>query len=382
MVRISKYFRLIAVGAALVAGLATAQTQSVPATCTLNSGVLKCETSFLLPSNATINAVNGSNQLPIVCTGTGCPGTGGTVAQSITISTATASGVAATASSGLAVVYGTSTPTVCTINASSGAVAALQSGNCAATFNQPGNATYAPAPQVTQQFPVTSSLQSQTITFNPPSSGTAPGTAALSASASSQLAVSLVSNSPSTCTMSGTTVTYVTPGTCSITASQAGNSTFAAAPDVTRTIAVTQGSGGSSCNLTPNATLNFTDGLRTYAYQQMVGNARWIMRIAVGANDSTLGKVSGATFEVTQDDVSFGAARRISVGPNCDGTGAEVLVLSQSATVPIFTQNDPRNTSRGAGGVTGGTWYLIVENVDCPAGVVCAFSGQWSNPNR
>jgi hypothetical protein len=375
---------MLAVGVTLAAGIASAQTQLVPATCTLNSGVLKCETSFLLPTNATINASNGSNQLPIVCTGTGCPGTGGTTAQSITITTATSSGVAATATSQLPVVYGTSTPTICTINANSGTVSALQTGTCTATFNQPGDATYAPAPQVTQQFPVSGgSLQSQTITFNPPSSGTAGGSATLSATASSSLPVTLVSNSPQVCTLNGATVNYITSGSCVIVASQQGSATYAAAPDVSRTITVSQGSsGGGSCNVTPNATLNFTDGLRTFPYQNMVGNSRWIMRITVGPNDSTLGKVNGASFEVTQDDVTFGAARRISAGPNCDGTGAESLLLTQSGTVGVFTLNDPRNTLRGAAGVSSGAWYIIVENIDCPTGVVCAFSGQWSNPNR
>lgn len=75
----------------------------------------------------------------------------------------------------------------------------------------------------------------QTITFTQPAgiafkSGT---TVALTASASSGLPVTFASTTLAVCTVSGTTASIVAPGTCSIKASQAGNATFAAAPDVT-----------------------------------------------------------------------------------------------------------------------------------------------------
>jgi hypothetical protein len=47
-----------------------------------------------------------------------------------------------------------------------------------------------------------------------------------------------VSNSPSVCTLSGVDITLVAAGTCSITASQPGNSVYAAATPVTQTFAV------------------------------------------------------------------------------------------------------------------------------------------------
>jgi hypothetical protein len=61
---------------------------------------------------------------------------------------------------------------------------------------------------------------------------------AMSATASSGLAVSFVSTTTSVCTVSGSTVTIVAPGTCSITASQAGNANYAAATSVTQTFTV------------------------------------------------------------------------------------------------------------------------------------------------
>jgi uncharacterized protein (TIGR03437 family) len=79
----------------------------------------------------------------------------------------------------------------------------------------------------------------QTISF-PPLSGIKLGSGpiALSAAASSGLTVVFASNSPSVCTVSGVTVTLLAAGTCSITASQSGNSVYAPATPVTQTFPV------------------------------------------------------------------------------------------------------------------------------------------------
>jgi trimeric autotransporter adhesin len=81
--------------------------------------------------------------------------------------------------------------------------------------------------------------QPQTITFGPP--GNLPLSAPappLSANATSGLTVGFASNTTSVCTVSGTTVTLLTTGSCSITASQPGNTVWAAATPVTQTFTV------------------------------------------------------------------------------------------------------------------------------------------------
>jgi uncharacterized repeat protein (TIGR03803 family) len=78
------------------------------------------------------------------------------------------------------------------------------------------------------------STTAQTIAFPDPGTQTVGGNpVALEASASSGLQVNYASNSTSMCTVSGGTATMVAAGACSITASQAGNSTYAAATPVT-----------------------------------------------------------------------------------------------------------------------------------------------------
>jgi hypothetical protein len=144
----------------------------------------------------------------------------------------------ATASSGLPVAFSSTTPAVCTVSGT--ALTLVAAGNCTISADQAGNATYAPAATVTRSVTVASAaLLAQTITFASPGNqtlGTTP--APLTATASSGLPVSFASTSPSTCAVSGTTLTLVALGTCIIDASQAGNATYAAAPTVSRVITV------------------------------------------------------------------------------------------------------------------------------------------------
>jgi hypothetical protein len=76
---------------------------------------------------------------------------------------------------------------------------------------------------------------SQTITFDPSITTIpySPTGFTVSATASSGLTVSFTSMTLSVCTVSGTTVSTLTTGQCSIVASQAGNGTYNAAPTVT-----------------------------------------------------------------------------------------------------------------------------------------------------
>lgn len=64
------------------------------------------------------------------------------------------------------------------------------------------------------------------------------GTFNVAASASSGLTVAFASTTPGVCTVSGTTVTLVAAGTCTITADQAGDNTYNAAAQVSQDIAI------------------------------------------------------------------------------------------------------------------------------------------------
>ena len=141
----------------------------------------------------------------------------------------------ATASSGLAVSFASATVPVCTVSGTT--VTILAVGICSITASQAGNANYAPAIPVTNSVVVTQ--VSQTIAFGPLGNvafGAAPF--ALSATASSGLPVAFASNTTPVCAVSGTTVTILTVGTCSIAATQPANANYSAAPPVTQTFTV------------------------------------------------------------------------------------------------------------------------------------------------
>lgn len=142
----------------------------------------------------------------------------------------------ATATSGLPVsfTYLGQSPGNCSVSGST--VTGVTVGSCTIIANQAGDATYHTATQVTQSIIV--SKASQTISFGAAPAIIVSGTGRVSATATSGLAVTLTSTTPSVCTVSGTTVTDRTAGTCTIAANQAGNTNYYAATQVTQSIAI------------------------------------------------------------------------------------------------------------------------------------------------
>lgn len=80
----------------------------------------------------------------------------------------------------------------------------------------------------------------QVITFAQPAGQVmSSGTLTVAPTADSGLTVSLASTTPGICTVNGFVVTFVSIGTCSLTASQAGDSNFSAATNVVRSFVIT-----------------------------------------------------------------------------------------------------------------------------------------------
>ncbi len=227
--------------ATATSGLAVSFASITPAVCTVNGSTL----ALLSAGTCTASASQGGNTVYAAATSVTISFTVATAQQVIsfnspgnqTLGTAPAA-LLATSSSGLPVSLASTTAGVCTVNGST--LTLVSVGTCSLDASQAGNATYAPATTVTRSFTVAAPLPiAQAISFTAPGNqtlGTAPP--ALVASASSGLAVSFASNTASVCTVSGNTVTLVAVGTCSITASQAGNAGFAAATPVTNSFTV------------------------------------------------------------------------------------------------------------------------------------------------
>jgi hypothetical protein len=95
-----------------------------------------------------------------------------------------------------------------------------------ATFTPTNTADYNSA---TVTMTATVVGNTQTISFTPISGMTSGDSKFLLATASSGLSTNYASNTPGICTVSGDKVTATSGGTCSLTASQAGNATYASA---------------------------------------------------------------------------------------------------------------------------------------------------------
>ena len=163
--------------------------------------------------------------------------------------------LSATATSGIAVTFTSTTTGVCTVAGTTATF--VTTGTCTIDANQVGNSTYAAATMVPQSFAVNAApLTAQTITFANPGAQTVGTPLTLSATATSGLAVTFTSTTTGVCTVAGATATFVTTGSCTIDANQVGNSTYAAATMVPQSFAV-------NAALAPSFTIASSTGAHT-----------------------------------------------------------------------------------------------------------------------
>jgi len=226
-----------ALSATASSGLAVTFTSTTTSICTVSSttvtlvAVGTCTIQAAQAGNANWNAATNVNQSFSITQGTQtisftAPGNHALGSGTFTLT--------ATATSGLTVTFTSLTTPVCTVSVKT--VTLVSTGTCTIQAAQAGNSNWSAAPTVNQSFTVT--LATQTITFNALPArlwGTPPFT--ISATATSGLTVTFFAQSPSVCTVNGSTVTLLNIGSCVIEAAQDGNSNYLAAT-VTRSFRV------------------------------------------------------------------------------------------------------------------------------------------------
>jgi hypothetical protein len=130
-------------------------------------------------------------------------------------------------------------------------------GTCTVEYDQAGNANYNAAPQLSET--TTAQRAGQTITFGAlPDRTVGNPDFTVAATATSGLAVSFAASGQ--CTVAGTTVHLTGAGSCTITASQGGDSNYAAASDVPRTFQVTTAASSSQITDTTTTCSQFAAG--------------------------------------------------------------------------------------------------------------------------
>ncbi|MBU6279414.1 MAG: fibronectin type III domain-containing protein [Actinomycetales bacterium] len=248
---------------------------------------------------------------------------------------------------------------ICSVSGS-GVVTFLAPGTCEILANQPGNANFEAATQVTQTLTV--ATRTQTITFPQPADVKYGALdLLLDATATSGLPITYQLGANTTgygtaspaCSVSATgTVQFTGAGACEIVATQPGGSGYAAAPSVTRTFTVSPTLPGMPKILTltgGNKTVKvefqppiFNGGAAITAYEVIaipVAGGDTVINSACAPSGSPLsctiaGLINGRTYMI-----KLAAINSVGTGPHA--TGADTVS-------PI----GPDTGSRGSGGTT------------------------------
>jgi hypothetical protein len=150
---------------------------------------------------------------------------------------------AAGGGSGNPVTFSSGTPAVCALSGAT--VSFVGVGTCTVDANEAGNANYAAAPQAAQSFAVAQAQQTIKFSSTPPPHAKVKGTYTVAAiGGGSGNPVVFSSGTPAVCTVKGSTVSFVSLGTCTIDANQAGNVDWVAAAQATQSFAVSRAGGG------------------------------------------------------------------------------------------------------------------------------------------
>ncbi|MCW3173515.1 Ig-like domain-containing protein [Shewanella subflava] len=219
---------------------------------------------------------------------------------------------------------------------------------------------------------------SQTITFNNPGAQNFGSSPVLSASATSSLTPVFTSSTPSVCTItSGGALTFITTGTCTINANQAGNAAYAAAPEVTQSFTVN----GVAADAPIIGTATAGDGEVTISFSAPTNNGGVAITgytvtsspggltvTGTGSPITVTGLTNGTayTFSVTATN-AIGASSSSSASNSVTPKGTQTItfnnpgaqnfgsspVLSASATsslTPVFTSSTPSVCTITSGG--------------------------------
>jgi hypothetical protein len=285
----------------------------------------------------------------------------------------------ASATSGLpaTITADASTATVCSL--SGGTLVIENAGTCTLDANQAGNSSYNAAPQVQQSFTIAPANQFVLITSTPPASSVVGTIYTVSGQASSGLApvFTIDPSTASVCSISGTTVSLLAVGTCTIDANQPGNFDYNAAHQFQQSFTVSAGS--QTVAFTSTAPTNALVGGPVYA---TTASATSGLPAAVTVDAS-----SAAVCAIVSGNVSFQAAGTCVLDANQGGNAnynaaaqvQQTFAVSLANQTVAFTSTAPTNA------VVGGPVYSPTASatsglpaavtVDGSSSAVCAIVG-------
>lgn len=244
----------------------------------------------------------------------------------------------ATASSGLAVSYSSQSAGVCSISGTTVTMSAA--GSCVIAADQAGDASYLAAPQVTQTIAIGKAAQAiGGFLANPAAPVYAPGgTFAVSATGgASANPVLFASTTPGVCTVSGSTVTMLAAGICSLTADQAGDANYDAAPQATLNVTI----GAAMPTLSWIGNLHKTLGEAAFELPNPTSNSSGAFTFASG--NPAVATISGRTVTIVGAGQTTLVATQAAAGSYTVGTVSLILTVDD--------RPDPTRDPEVAGGL-------------------------------
>jgi hypothetical protein len=280
--------------------------------------------------------------------------------------------------SGNAVTFSIDATTAANCSISGGLVTYQHAGSCTVDANQAGNADYLAASQVQQSYAV--GKGSQAISFT----STAPVNAKVSGSTytvtatggASGNAVTFSSATTSVCTLSGSVVSFVGAGTCTINADQAGNADYLAAAQVQQSFAVTKNAqtitftstapGSATFGGSYNATATASSGLAVTFSTDTAS----VCTVTSGGSVSFVGVGTCHVLADQGGNFAYNAAPQVQ----------QSFTVAKASQAITFTQpTTPASASTSATLVATSTSGLMVTFSTSSAATICTVSGTTVN---
>jgi large repetitive protein len=244
----------------------------------------------------------------------------------------------AKASTGPPVETATLSSAICTVAGLT--VSLIKPGTCTLRFSWNGNSEYEPA-QYTQTFQVVKGTVAQAITFTSlPPEPTLIGfnyeVRAKGGESGNRVTFSIDPPSASICSISGSIVTFLAGGTCTIDANQAGNETYAPAPTAQQQVTVTRNA----------QAIEFTSSSPAPA---LVGNTYAISAVASSTLPVTFSPATPSVCTVSGSTVKLVSAGTCTINADQGGNAqwAPAPQRQQSFAVSIVVTPGPPNAKSG-----------------------------------
>ena len=221
------------------------------------------------------------------------------------------------------VLFATTTPAVCTVSGNT--VTTMAAGVCALTANQAADGNYTAAPQATLNVTISQAAQAITaFSATPAAPVYSPGgTFALSATAGASTSpLVFAGTSPAVCTVSGSTVTMVAAGNCALTANQAGDANYTAAPQVTLNVVIS----AATPTLTWIGNLTRTMGQPSFDLPNPTSTSSGTFTFS--STNTSVATVVGRTVTLVGDGVTTLVATQAAAGSYLQGTVSITLTVS------------------------------------------------------